>query len=86
MQHVAALDIDVTNGLALEKDQASIYGSDRIKFYKCDVTTNDLLTVYDAIIKEYEYIDVVVNNAGIMNDSPNAYLKEIEINVVSVFL
>ncbi|KAJ0180356.1 hypothetical protein K1T71_003760 [Dendrolimus kikuchii] len=83
-KHVAALDIDVVKGMAFENDQALIHGSDRIKFYKCDVTTNELDACYDNIIKKYGYIDVVVNNAGIMNDSPNVYLKEIEINVTAL--
>lgn len=60
------------------------YGSDRAKFHKCDVTTNDLEVAYSAVIAEYKYIDVVVNCAGIMNDRPNVYLKEIAVNVVSI--
>lgn len=39
--------------------------------------------MYDNVVNDFGYIDVVVNCAGIMNDRPNAYVKEIEINVVS---
>ncbi|KAG6452918.1 15-hydroxyprostaglandin dehydrogenase [NAD(+)]-like isoform X1 [Manduca sexta] len=80
-KHVAALDVDVSNGQALEREMTAKYGPGKIKFYKCDVTTNDLEAAYESILNEYGYIDVVVNNAGIMNDRPNVYLKEITINV-----
>ncbi|XP_037295460.1 uncharacterized oxidoreductase YuxG-like isoform X2 [Manduca sexta] len=81
-KHVAALDVDVSNGQALEREMTAKYGPGKIKFYKCDVTTNDLEAAYESILNEYGYIDVVVNNAGIMNDRPNVYLKEITINVM----
>lgn len=80
---MAIIDVDVTNGTALEKELNNKYGSDKTKFYKCDVTSQDLHDVYDEIVKSYGYIDVVINNAGIMNDSPRLYEKEIAINLVS---
>lgn len=82
-QHVAILDVDVTNGKELEEKINNKYGPGTTKFYKCDVTSQDLADVYDEIIKSYGYIDVVVNNAGIMNDSPRLYEKQIAINLVS---
>ncbi|KAM3963418.1 LOW QUALITY PROTEIN: putative short-chain type dehydrogenase/reductase y4vI [Aphomia sociella] len=83
-KHVAALDVDVNNGKALETELSAKHGSKKIKFYKCDVTTEDLHLVYDSILKEFGYIDVVVNCAGIMNDSPNMYQKEIAVNVTAL--
>ncbi|CAB3234592.1 unnamed protein product [Arctia plantaginis] len=79
--HVAALDIDIKNGKLLEKELNDKYGDNKVKFHRCDITTNDLDAVYDSVVKEFGYIDVVVNCAGIMNDKPDMYLKEIEINV-----
>lgn len=83
-KHVAALDVDVANGTVLEKSHTEKYGIGRIKFYKCDVTTEELDAAYDSVLKEHGYIDIVINNAGIMNDRLNAYLKEIEVNVTAL--
>lgn len=53
-----------------------------MKFYKCDVTNEEkLLGYFEEIHKKYG-LDVVINNAGIMNDSYRTYKKQIEINVV----
>lgn len=82
-QHVALLDLDVNNGKALETELASKHGMDKVFFYKCDVTSDDLHSAYDSVLKKFGYIDVVVNNAGILNDSPKAYEKMIAVNLVS---
>lgn len=86
LQHVAALDVDINNGKALEEELSAKYGKNKVKFHKCDVTTNELDAVYDNVVNNFGYIDVVINCAGIMNDRPNVYLKEIDINVVSIIL
>ncbi|CAH1646229.1 unnamed protein product [Spodoptera littoralis] len=83
-KHIAALDVDINNGKALEEELAEKYGNNKIKFYKCDVTSSDLDAVYDKVLNDFEYIDVVINCAGIMNDRPNAYLKEIDVNVTAL--
>ncbi|KAI5638524.1 short chain dehydrogenase domain-containing protein [Phthorimaea operculella] len=83
-KHVAVLDLDVTSGKALESELATKYGAKKIKFHKCDVTTKDLEDGYDAVLKEFGYIDCVVNNAGIMNDGPNSFVKEIDVNVTAL--
>lgn len=75
--------MDVPNGTALEKELNDEYGPNKTKFYKCDVTSQELDDAFDDVIKQYGYIDVVVNNAGIMNDNPRLYAKEIAINLVS---
>ncbi|XP_053625671.1 15-hydroxyprostaglandin dehydrogenase [NAD(+)]-like [Plodia interpunctella] len=80
-KHVSVLDLDVTNGTNLEKELAAKHGENKIKFYKCDVTSQDLDACYDRVLKELGYIDVVINCAGLLNDSPKAYLKEIAVNV-----
>ncbi|XP_026742459.1 15-hydroxyprostaglandin dehydrogenase [NAD(+)]-like [Trichoplusia ni] len=83
-RHVAALDIDTSNGQALQQDLTNKYGEGKVRFHKCDVTTNEIDAVYDNVVNDFGYIDVVVNCAGIMNDRPNAYVKEIEINVTAL--
>ncbi|KAI5646507.1 short chain dehydrogenase domain-containing protein [Phthorimaea operculella] len=83
-KHVAVLDLDVASGKALETEQGTKYGAKKIKFYNCDITTKALEDAFDAVHKEFGYIDCVVNNAAIMNDAPNVYVKEIEINVTAL--
>ncbi|XP_045485265.1 15-hydroxyprostaglandin dehydrogenase [NAD(+)] [Pieris rapae] len=83
-KHIAILDIDVKNGNALEAEINCKYGSNVAKFHKCDVTTAELDAAFDATIKQFGYIDVVINNAGIMNDGPDFYLKALEVNVTSL--
>ncbi|CAG9783571.1 unnamed protein product [Diatraea saccharalis] len=57
---------------------------DKVKFYKCDVTTDDLNTAFDDVVQRFGYIDVIINNAGIMNDSKNVYVKAIQVNVIAL--
>ncbi|KAJ2952590.1 hypothetical protein O0L34_g6913 [Tuta absoluta] len=82
-KHVAILDVDIT-GKALAEELATKHGADKVKFYRCDVTSNDLNEAYDDVLKSFGYIDVVVNNAGILNDGPNAYEKAIAVNVTAL--
>lgn len=82
LQHVVILDVDVVQGKALEKELNDKHGKNKAKFIECDITTQ-LQNAFDIAYKEYGYIDVVINNAGIMNDGPRVYEKEIAVNVVS---
>ncbi|KPJ01719.1 15-hydroxyprostaglandin dehydrogenase [NAD+] [Papilio xuthus] len=82
-KHVVALDIDVIQGKSLEKELNDKHGKNRAKFVECDITTQ-LQNAFDIATKEYGYIDVVINNAGIMNDSPSVYEKEIAVNVTAL--
>lgn len=84
LQHVSILDLDATKGIALEKELADKFGSHKIKFYKCDITTDQLIEVYDEILSKQGYIDVVLNCAGILNDHPNVWEKAIAVNLVSI--
>lgn len=55
-----------------------------MKFIKCDVSNKEqLLGAFDKVNTELGYIDIVINNAGILNDSMQTYEKQIAINVVS---
>ncbi|XP_052737557.1 15-hydroxyprostaglandin dehydrogenase [NAD(+)] [Bicyclus anynana] len=84
VKHVANLDVDVT-GVALQNNLNKKYGEKKVKYIKCDVSDDSqLFAAYDTVIKEHGYIDVVINNAGIMNDSKEKYKKEIEVNVTAL--
>ncbi|KAL0893667.1 hypothetical protein ABMA27_013825 [Loxostege sticticalis] len=83
-KHIAILDVDAKNGTALESELIAKYGEGKVKFYKCDITTNELMDTYDAVLKQFGYIDVVINCAGILNDHPNVYLKAIAVNMTAL--
>ncbi|KAJ0180352.1 hypothetical protein K1T71_003756 [Dendrolimus kikuchii] len=83
-RYVAVLDIAEGPGIDLQNELNAKYGEDKVKFYKCDVTDEDLLLGYfDEIHAKYG-LEVVINNAGIMNDSYKTYKKQIEINVTAL--
>ncbi|CAG4908136.1 unnamed protein product [Colias eurytheme] len=84
VKHIAVTDIDENAGKQLEDELNSTYPG-RISFIKCDVTKDEeLFAAYDQVLKENEYIDLVINNAALMNDSPKVYKKAIEVNVTAL--
>ncbi|XP_045445617.1 alcohol dehydrogenase 1-like [Melitaea cinxia] len=85
VKHVTNVDVDEVKGVALQNELNKKYGANKVTFIKGDVTNDDVLSkVYDTILKEQGQIDVVINNAGIMNDSLEKYKKSIEVNVTAV--
>ncbi|CAK1556076.1 unnamed protein product [Leptosia nina] len=83
-KHVAILDINGKDGKALEAELNRKHGANKAKFHKCDVTTKELDEAFDSTAKEFRYIDVMINNAGIMHDSPKIYVKALEVNVTAL--
>ncbi|XP_073944308.1 15-hydroxyprostaglandin dehydrogenase [NAD(+)]-like [Choristoneura fumiferana] len=84
-KHVAILDIDETAGIAFQNELNAKYGAGKAKFYRVDVTNDEqLFAAFYATAGEQEGLDLVVNNAGIMNDAPHIYKKEIGINVTAL--
>lgn len=84
IQHVAILDIDEAAGIAYQKKLTSKYGTGKAQFYRVDVTNDEqLFAAFNATAGPQGGLDLVINNAGIMNDAPHIYKKEIAINVVS---
>lgn len=71
-------------GEAFAEELNTKYGGNRVRFIKCDVTSNDLESAFDEVVQEFGYIDCVINNAGLMNDHPDVYEKEMLVNVVSI--
>ncbi|WP_435333627.1 SDR family NAD(P)-dependent oxidoreductase [Haloarchaeobius sp. TZWWS8] len=60
---VAGLDVDVTNLRTLQDSHP-----DSLRFYECDVTVDtDVQTAIDAVVDEWGRIDILVNNAAILN-------------------
>ncbi|XP_061712015.1 15-hydroxyprostaglandin dehydrogenase [NAD(+)]-like [Cydia pomonella] len=84
-KHVAILDIDETRGTAFQNELNAEYGAHKSKFYQCDVTNDDqLFAAFQSVVAGHGGLDLVVNNAGIMNDGPHVYKKEISINVTAL--
>ncbi|XP_045782268.1 uncharacterized protein LOC123878933 [Maniola jurtina] len=85
VKHVANLDVAEDSGVALQNKLNNKHGVKKVTFFKCDVTNDSqLFAAFDAIVKEQGYIDVVINNAGIMNDAKDKYKKEIAVNVTAL--
>ncbi|XP_064071963.1 15-hydroxyprostaglandin dehydrogenase [NAD(+)]-like [Vanessa tameamea] len=72
------LDIDDRQGTEAAKSLCTKHGANRAVFMKCDVT-KDLEPVSNKIIETYKTVDVLINNAGILNDQLGK--KTIDINV-----
>lgn len=85
-QHVAILEVAEASAKALQDDINKEHG-DKVKFYKCDVTKEDqIISVLKAVIENQGSIDILINNAGILNDSYDTYKLQIDLNVVSFTL
>ncbi|XP_041348206.1 15-hydroxyprostaglandin dehydrogenase [NAD(+)]-like isoform X2 [Gigantopelta aegis] len=64
---------------ALQKE----YGADNVRFGKCDVTKKDQFTAtFQSAVNSFGHIDVMVNNAGIMNDKTWELMIAINVNAV----
>lgn len=64
---VVIADIDDKQGLTSVQTLNAKHGSNRAEFLKCDVTT-DLEPAASRIMKKHKVVDVLVNNAGILNE------------------
>ncbi|CAH3893486.1 unnamed protein product [Pieris brassicae] len=80
-KHVTITDVNVNAGKQLEKEWETKFKG-RVKFIKCDVRNDaELFDIYKTIIDDHGFIDVVINNAGILNDSPAIYRTALNINI-----
>ncbi|XP_045491071.1 15-hydroxyprostaglandin dehydrogenase [NAD(+)]-like [Colias croceus] len=78
---VAFFDIDEISGIAFENELKKTFGGEQVMFIRGDVTNDDdLFGAFDKILEKYGTLDVLVNNAGVADESPEMYKKEIEIN------
>lgn len=84
-KQIAVLDIAKDAGEALEKELNTKHGKNSVKFFQCDVTDEDqLFNAFETVVKENGQLDVVINNAGIMNDGRHIYKKSIALNVTAL--
>ncbi|XP_028030418.1 15-hydroxyprostaglandin dehydrogenase [NAD(+)]-like [Bombyx mandarina] len=86
IKFIAILDTDVEAGEMLQDKMMTEYANSKVKFIQCDVTVDEeLFGAFDDVVKEIGYIDLVINNAGIANESdPKAIRKEVEVNYIAL--
>ncbi|XP_073945702.1 alcohol dehydrogenase 2-like [Choristoneura fumiferana] len=78
---IIILDLSEKHGTEAVKKLNAKHGEHRSVFIKCDVT-KDLEAVSKKIIDTHKHVDVLINNAGILDElSPR---KTIEINVTAL--
>ncbi|CAH2233543.1 15-hydroxyprostaglandin dehydrogenase [NAD(+)]-like [Pararge aegeria] len=78
---VVGLDVNEEQGKKSEASLRSEFGNDRVVFYKCNVQT-DLETIYNKIISEYKNIDLLINNAGVLDELN--IRRTIEVNTIAL--
>ncbi|XP_014474571.1 PREDICTED: 15-hydroxyprostaglandin dehydrogenase [NAD(+)]-like [Dinoponera quadriceps] len=80
---VAICDINTEEGEKLVETLTAKYGKDRVIFSQCDVTDYPQFEEsFQTTIAEFGHIDIVINNAGIMND--RFWELEVDINLNGV--
>nr|XP_026494851.1 15-hydroxyprostaglandin dehydrogenase [NAD(+)]-like [Vanessa tameamea] len=85
VKHVAILDVDEKSGYSMEKQLVTIFGKDKVKFIKCDVTIEDqLLAAFQNTTSDHGYIDIVVNNAGVADERLHMFKRTIDINFTAL--
>ncbi|XP_013140830.1 PREDICTED: 15-hydroxyprostaglandin dehydrogenase [NAD(+)]-like [Papilio polytes] len=77
---VAILDVQVDVGQEVVKQLNETYPN-KVIFIKCDVGDEKEVTeAFEKVIGHFKQLDVVMNNAGIMVDSPTGWRKACDVN------
>ncbi|XP_072393932.1 15-hydroxyprostaglandin dehydrogenase [NAD(+)]-like isoform X2 [Diabrotica undecimpunctata] len=83
LKGVALVDLNASLGEKALQEIQSEFGKDKAIFLKADVTNiKQLDDAFKKTVEHYKSLDIVFNNAGILNDA--IWEKEISINVVRV--
>ncbi|CAG5033438.1 unnamed protein product [Parnassius apollo] len=79
-KQIAILDIAEDKGKLFVEELNNTYPG-RAIFIKCDVSDEQSIAVaFDEVLVKFGKLDVVINNAGIMNDSPQLWRKMCDVN------
>ncbi|EZA55494.1 hypothetical protein DMN91_001992 [Ooceraea biroi] len=80
---VAIIDLCTSNGESVAATFENEFGKGRVMFVACDVTKDeDLQKAFKKVISIFQGLDIVINNAGILND--HDWKQTIDINVTAV--
>ncbi|XP_068994074.1 uncharacterized protein [Neodiprion pinetum] len=83
LKHVAILDLASSPGEELADKLNAEFGKGRAIFVSCDVTkANELEAAFAKTVNEFGGLDIVINNAGILNESK--WELTIDINLIAV--
>lgn len=64
--YVILVDVDKVNGTNTSKE----LGNDHTKYIYCDISReHEVFTLFKKIIQDYNKIDILINNAGILKDN-----------------
>lgn len=75
---VVIADIDATRGKTLEQEML-----DQCFFYRCNIShSNEVTKLFNATVKKYGGVDLVVNNAGIIRDNLTWQMPEADFDAV----
>ncbi|CAG9788586.1 unnamed protein product [Diatraea saccharalis] len=81
LKKVALLDIAEDLGKATAEKLNDSYPGTTTIFIECDVSKEEsIVKGFDEVIKAFETIDVIINNAGILNDSPHMWRTACDVN------
>ncbi|XP_026741210.1 15-hydroxyprostaglandin dehydrogenase [NAD(+)]-like [Trichoplusia ni] len=79
-KYVVILDIAEELGKATTEKLNKQYGN-KVSFIKCDCSKeNDIVKAFNEVVALVKQIDVIVNNAGIMNDNPKVWRLASDVN------
>ncbi|XP_072945091.1 uncharacterized protein [Epargyreus clarus] len=80
VKSIAILDVAADKGEELTAKLNTIYPG-KVAFYQCDVGDEAQLSdVFERVLKNVGKLDAIINNAGIMNDSPENWRKSVDVN------
>ncbi|XP_071171439.1 15-hydroxyprostaglandin dehydrogenase [NAD(+)]-like isoform X2 [Mytilus edulis] len=80
---VCFCDVDVQQGKQTENELKKNFGDDNVQFLPCDVQKDEeFKDFFTRVIQKYNTVDIMVNNAGIMNE--NQWRTTIDINLTAV--
>ncbi|GBP98086.1 15-hydroxyprostaglandin dehydrogenase [Eumeta japonica] len=80
---VVLVDVNDRLGRATAAELNSTHGPGKASFIQADVTSEkDLDAVYARVLRDYDHLDVLVNNAGVLDESN--WKKCIDINLTSL--
>ncbi|KAH3839470.1 hypothetical protein DPMN_112901 [Dreissena polymorpha] len=79
---VCLVDINEAEGRTTESTLQQQFGRDKTFFMKCDVTSEaEIKDVWKRAVDKFQRVNLMVNNAGIMNE--NLFAKTMEINAIA---
>ncbi|CAK1582155.1 unnamed protein product [Parnassius mnemosyne] len=84
-RHVAYLDVAQREGEVLERELMNVFGTLKVMFIKCDVANETQLNfAFKKVLNKFHRLDVVINNAAILNNEETLYKRMVDVNFTAV--